>query len=69
MITGCEDQHVAMIVTHMSNTGYYLDDCYNSIQEHIADKRMAPDGEFGSQVEMLTLAHLLQTTIMTEGKG
>ena len=37
-----------------------LDEHYNSIQEYIADKRM---DKLGSHVEMLTLAHLLQTTI------
>lgn len=72
MITGSEDQHVeirAIIVTYMPNIAHfllgssYLDDCYNSVQEYIADTRMDQDGSYGSHVEMLTLAHLLQTTI------
>ena len=72
MITGSENQHFevrAMIVTYMPNIAHFLlgspyfDEHYNSIQEYIADKRMDRDGSYGSHVEMLTLAYLLQTTI------
>ena len=38
---------------------------YSSIQDYIADKNMDQDSAWGTDIEMLTLAHLLQTPILS----
>ena len=40
---------------------------YSSIQDYIADKNMDQDSAWGTDIEMLTLAHLLQTPILSYG--
>ena len=38
---------------------------YNSIQAYIATKQMDQDSAWGTDIEMLTLAHLLNTPILS----
>ena len=72
IITGSESQHMAVrlaILSHMINIAHFILDHhilgYNSIQEYITSKRMDQDSAWGTDIEMLTLAHLLNTPILS----
>ena len=72
IITGSESQHMAVrlaILSRMINIAHFILDHhilgYNSIQEYITSKRMDQDSAWGTDIEMLTLAHLLNTPILS----
>ena len=72
LITGSESQHMAVrlaILNHMINIAHLILDHhvlgYSSIQDYIADKNMDQDSAWGTDIEMLTLAHLLHTPILS----
>jgi hypothetical protein len=72
LITGCEEQHMAVRVTilqHMITIAHFILDHhlvgYNSIQSYIAASRMDQDYTWGTDIEMLTLSHLLQTPVLS----
>ena len=70
ILTGSEDQHLAVrhaALDHMINNaqyflGHHLTG-HNSIQSYIASTGMDRDSTWGTDVEMLSLAHLLQTPV------
>ena len=73
IITGSEDQHVAVraaILNHMVNNiahfllGFHIVD-YSSIQAYIRAKDMDTVGAWGTEIEILALAHLLQTPVLS----
>ena len=72
IITGSESQHMAVrlaILSHMINIAHFILDHhilgYNSIQQYITSKRMDQDSAWGTDIEMLTLAHLLNIPILS----
>ena len=72
IITGSEDQHMAVrtaILQHMINIGHLFlgqhISNYSSIQEYITHTNMDRERSWGSDIEMLTLSHLLQTPILS----
>ena len=72
IMTGSEDQHMAVrtaILQHMINVGHFILGHhvlnYSSIQDYIADTNMDRESAWGTDIEMLTLAHLLQTPILS----
>ena len=77
IITGSEDQHLAVrqsIVRHMSNIahlllGTHIPNRYSSVEEYVRDTEMDQDSTWGTDVEMFTLAHLLNTTIFSYNTG
>ena len=65
-------QHMAVrtaILQHMINVGHFILGHhvlnYSSIQDYIADTNMDRESAWGTDIEMLTLAHLLQTPILS----
>ena len=72
IITGSEDQHMAVrtaILQHMIDVGHFILGHhvlnYSSIQDYIADTNMDRESAWGTDIEMLTLPHLLQTPILS----
>ena len=72
IITGSEDQHSAVrhaILDHMVNNAHFLLghhlSGHTSIQSYIAASRMNVDSTWGTDIEMLTLSHLLNTPIVS----
>ena len=73
VITGSEDQHLAIrqrIVRHMFEIsdlllGIHIPDRFRSVQEYIRDTEMHRATTFGTDVEILTMAHLLKTAILS----
>ena len=70
IITGSQEQHMEIrqiIITHMYTLAPFLLGLHitqhNSIQSYISQERMDEDYAWGSEVEILTLSHLLQTNI------
>ena len=69
IITGSQEGHLAVrraILNHMQNIAPLLLGAHvtqDSIAEYIQDIHMDRDGAWGTDVEILTLAHLLQTNI------
>ena len=69
IITGSEDQHLAIhliIVNHISTIahlllGTHIPNRYDPVEGHISDAKMDQDSTWGTEVEMFTLAHLLNT--------
>ena len=57
------------IIQHMIHIAHFIIGHhvveYASIQEYIADKNMDQEYAWGTDIEMLILAHLLQTPIMS----
>ena len=57
------------ILQHMINIGHFILGHhilnYSSIQEYIAGTNMDRESAWGSEFEILTLAHLLQTPILS----
>ena len=57
------------ILDHMTNNAqYFLGHHligYDSIQSYIASTGMDQDGTWGTDIEMLSLAHLLQTPVLS----
>ena len=70
ILTGSEDQHLAVrhaALEHMINNaqyflGHHLTG-HNSVQSYIASTGMDRDCTWGTDIEMLSLAHLLQTPV------
>ena len=67
IITDSQDQHMEIrqiIITHMYTLAPYLLGLhitqYSSIQSYICQERMDEDRAWGSEVEILTFAHLLK---------
>ena len=72
IITGSEDQHMAVrtaILHHMIDIAHLILDHhiqgYSSIQDYIRYNNMDREFAWGTDVEMLTLAHLLQTPVVS----
>ena len=72
LMTGSEDQHMAVrtaILQHMMNVGHFILGHhvlnYSSIQDYIADTNMDRESAWDTDIEMLTLPHLLQTPILS----
>ena len=76
IITGSEEQHMALrqvIIRHMRSIGQLLwenqiypdADYPDGMEQYIARSRMEHAGAWGTQVEMIALAHLLNTPILT----
>ena len=72
IITGSEDQHMAIrtaILEHMIDIAHLILDHhirgYSSIQEYIRHNSMDNEFAWGTDIEMLTLAHLLQTPVVS----
>ena len=69
IITGRETEHMAIrcaILRHMVDIAHLLlgpHITYDSVDEYVQAKSMNKDGAWGSVVEMMTLAHLLQTPV------
>ena len=74
-ITGSEDQHMAVraaIVDHMVTIAHFLlghgfIHSHSSVQEYIRANNMDKVSAWGTEVEMFTLAHLLQTPVASWG--
>ena len=70
ILTGSEDQHLAIhhaVLDHIINNaqlflGHHLTG-HNSVQYYIASTGMDQDGTWGTDIEMLSMAHLLQTPV------
>jgi hypothetical protein len=72
ILTGSADQHIGVrhaILDHMTNNAqYFLGHHligYGSIQSYIASTGMDQDRAWGTDIEMLSLAHLLQTPVFS----
>lgn len=73
IITGSEDQHLAIcliIVNHMLTIahlllGTHIPNRYDAVEGYISDTKMDQDSTWGTEVEMFTLAHLLNTAIFS----
>ena len=69
IITGSQDHHLAVwvvILKHMQAIGHLLLGKHvtqTSINDYCHDTSMHMDGAWGSEIEILSLAHLLQTNI------
>ena len=71
IITGSEEQHMAVrtaILNHMIDIahfllGHHIPPQYSSVQDYIQDKGMDQPHIWGTEIEMFTLAHLLQTCV------
>ena len=69
IITGSQDHHLAVrvaILEHMQTIGHLLLGAHvaqTSIDSYCQDTSMHMDGTWGSEIEILSLAHLLQTNI------
>ena len=71
ILTGSEEQHLAVrhaALQHLTNNAQYflwhhLSSHYNSIQSYITSTGMDQDGTWGTEIEILSLAHMLQTPI------
>ena len=79
LIAGSEDEHDAVrpaIVSHMLTIGHFLVGfqipTQSTVQGYLNDTHMDREGSWGTEVEMLTLAHFLQTPVLvynTEHEG
>ena len=76
IITGSEEQHMPLrqvIIRHMRSIGQLLwetqiypdEDYPQGMEQYIARTRMEHAGAWGTQVEIIALAHLLTTPILT----
>ena len=72
IITGCEEQHMAVrnaILDHMVTIAHFLLGHhllnYDSIQTYIVASGMDEEYTWGTDIEMLTLSHLLNTPIVS----
>ena len=72
IITGSDDQHMtvrAAILNHMVSIAHFLLDQrvfgFSSVQEHIQATNMDREAAWGTDVEILTRAHLLQTSVLS----
>ena len=72
IITGCEEQHMAVrnaILDHMVTIAHFLLGHhllnYDSIQTYIVASGMDEEYSWGTDIEMLTLSHLLNTHIVS----
>ncbi|CAI8035685.1 OVARIAN TUMOR DOMAIN-containing deubiquitinating enzyme 9 [Geodia barretti] len=72
ILTGSADQHIGVrhaIIDHMTNNAQYFRGHhlvgYGSIQSYIAFTGMDQDGTWGTDIEMLSLAHLFQTPVFS----
>ena len=72
IITGCEEQHMAVrnaILDHMVSIAHFLLGHhllnYDSIQTYIVASGMDKEYTWGTDIEMLTLSHLLNTPIVS----
>ena len=73
IITGSEDQHLAIrqrILRHMCKIAHFLlgihiPDRYRSVEEYIRHTGMHRVSTWGTEVEIFTMAHLLNTTIFS----
>ena len=71
ILTGSEYQHMAVrqaILDHMVRTAHlllfqHIRSSHTSVQSYIASSRMDVRGIWGTETEMLALAHMLQTDI------
>ena len=71
IITGSEEQHMAVriaILNHMIDIahfllGHHIPPQYSSVQDYIQDKGMDQPHMWGTEIDMFTLAHLLQTCV------
>lgn len=69
IITGSQDDHLAVrvaILKHMQTIAHLLLGTHvtqTSIDSYFHDTSMHMDGAWGSEIEILSLAHLLQTNI------
>ena len=71
IITGSEEQHMAVriaILNHMIDIahfllGHHIPPQYSSVQDYIQDKGMDQPHIWGTEIEMFTLVHLLQTCV------
>ena len=71
IIMGSEEQHIAVhtaILNHMIDIdhfllGHYIPAQYSIAQDYIQDKSMDQFHIRGTEIEMFTLAHLLQTCV------
>ena len=72
ILTGSQEQHLAVrhaVLDHTINNaqfslGHHLTG-YNSVESYIASTGMDQDGTWGTDIEMLTLSHLVQTPILS----
>ena len=72
IITGSEDQHLAVraaVVDHMVTIGHFLlghgiIHSHCSVQEYIRANNIDKASAWGTEVQMFTLAHLLQTPVV-----
>ena len=68
-ITGRETEHMAIrcaILRHMVDIAHLLlgpHITFHSVDEYVQAESMDKDGAWGSEVEIMTLAHLLQTPV------
>ena len=71
IITGSQEHHLAVriaILQHMQSIAHLLLGAHvqqTSIDDYIRETSMHMDGAWGTDVEILSLAHLLQTNIYT----
>ena len=71
ILTGSEDQHMAVrqaILDHMVRTAHlllfqHIRSSHTSVQSYIDDNEMSEFGIWGTETDMLALAHMLQTDI------
>ena len=71
ILTGSENQHMAVrqaILDHMVRTAHlllfqHIRSSHTSVQSYIASSRMDVRGIWGTETEMLAVAHMLQTNI------
>ena len=70
LITGCEGQHVAVraaLLAHMRTIGNFLIPfhiSHSSIEAYIEATHMDRDCAWGTEIEILTFAHLLHTPVL-----
>ena len=72
IISGSEEQHMVLrraIIQHMIHIAHFIIGHhvvnYTSIQEYITDTNMDQECAWGTDIEILTLSHLLHTPIMS----
>ena len=71
ILTGSENQHMAVrqaILDHMVRTAHlllfqHIRSSHTSVQSYIASRKMDKSGIWGTETEILALAHMLQTDI------
>lgn len=72
IITGTQEEHFAVrnaILKHMREIEHLLLKClitaHDNVEAYIQSTAMDQDGTWGTEVEILTMSHLLQTNIYT----